>query len=812
MLNLAEYRAKADGLADHLPWAALVAPGIVLNKDGAFQRTLRYRGPDLDSATEAELVSAAARINNALQRVGSGWALFFEATRHPARAYPRSRFPDLVSQLVDEERRAGFEAADRLFESVYHLTFTFLPPRDSAGRLSAWLIERDREAGDAQSGWRAALDRFCDECDRLADLLTGVLPELAWLDDDETLTYLHACISPHRHPIKAPDIPIYLDAVLPDTPLVGGLAPKLGENNLRLLSVLGYPQSTTPGLLDALNHLGFSYRWMTRWIALDKAEGEKLIKRVRRQWFAKRKSVAAILKEVLTNEQSALVDTDADNKAADADAALQELGADFVAYGYHASTLVLADCDLGRLSDQARAARHVIERHGFAVIDENLNAVEAWLGSLPGHVYANVRQAPISTLNLAHLSPFSASWAGPTRNAHLDGPPLISVRTHGTTPFRLSTHVGDVGHALIVGPTGAGKSVLLALMTLQFRRYPGAQIAIFDKGGSSRASVLAMGGAYHNLGGDTALAFQPLREIDADPDRAFAQDWIEALFRLEGVEVTPEVKDAVWSALESLSAAPQSERTLTGLSALIQTRVLRQALKPYTLEGPYGALLDADSDALVLSDVQAFEMEALMGGPAAGPVLSYLFHRLERTFDGRPSLILLDEAWLFLDDAAFAARLRDWLKTLRKKNVSVIFATQALADITQSSIAPAVIESCPTRLFLPNSRALEPQAASVYEAFGLNARQIEILANATPKQDYYLQSRAGSRLFELDLGPVALAVCAAGSSDDHALIDECLAAAGHGGFAEHWFKAKGLDWASELVAADAWPRQGEAAS
>ncbi|MBN4900057.1 conjugal transfer protein TrbE, partial [Staphylococcus sp. EG-SA-21] len=130
-----------------------------------------------------------------------------------------------------------------------------------------------------------------------------------------------------------------------------------------------------------------------------------------------------------------------------------------------------------------------------------INAVEAWMGSLPGHVYANVRQPPISTLNLAHMMPFSAVWAGPQTDAHLDAPPLFFGRTEGSTPFRLSLHVGDVGHTLVVGPTGSGKSVLLALMALQFRRYARSQVFAFDFGGSIRAAALAMGGDWHDLGG-----------------------------------------------------------------------------------------------------------------------------------------------------------------------------------------------------------------------------------------------------------------------------------------------------------------------
>src|SRR3546814_520429 len=161
------------------------------------------------------------------------------------------------------------------------------------------------------------------------------------------------------------------------------------------------------------------------------------------------------------------------------------------------------------------------------------------------------------------------------------------------------------------------------------------------------------------------------------------------------------------------------------------------------------------------------------------PVLTYLFHRLEERFNGRPTLLILDEAWVFLDNPLFAARIREWLKVLRKKNVSVVFATQSLADIADSSIAPAIIESCPQRILLANDRAIEPQARAAYERFGLNERQIELVARATPKRHYYLQSRRGNRLFELALGPVALALCGTSDSDTQKLIDETFAE--HGG-------------------------------
>ena len=414
MLNLSEYRNRADRLADLLSWAALIAPGIVLNKDGSFQRTFRFRGPDLESATEAELVGLCARANNALKRLGSGWALFFEAERLEALDYPHSNFPDAASWIVDEERRADFEEGrqGRHFESLYHLTLLYMPPPDAQARTENALLDSGRK-GEGDGGvrnWRQELARFRDETERVLDLLGGFLPEIRALDDAETLTFLHGVISTKRHPVAVPETPMYLDGVLVDTPLTGGLEPMLGDWHLRTLTILGFPNATRPGILDALNRQDFAYRWVTRFVPLDKTAATKVLTRLRRQWFAKRKSITAILREVLTNEPAALVDSDADNKTLDADAALQALGGDHVAFGYLSTTVTVWDEDREAAEEKARAVERIVNGLGFTCIRETVNAVEAWLGSLPGHVYANVRQPLVHTLNLAHLMPLSAVW------------------------------------------------------------------------------------------------------------------------------------------------------------------------------------------------------------------------------------------------------------------------------------------------------------------------------------------------------------------------------------------------------------------
>ena len=798
MLNLAEYQTKPTTLADYLPWACLVGPGIILNKDGSFQKTLRYRGPDLESSTPEQLVAFTARLNNMLKRLGAGWAMFFEAARREATAYPDADYPDAASWLVDEERRGQFEEIGAHFETDFYLTLCWLPPSDSSSRVESLVIDDPSDAPEAF--WGENLITFARETTRAFALVDALMPEAEWLGDDETLTYLHSCISLKRHKITTPGIPAYLDSVLADCDLAGGLTPTLGNHALRVVSVLGYPAMTEPSLLNALDSLGFSYRWVTRFLPLDKTQAEKTLTRYRRQWFAKRKSVLAIMKETLENEPSQLVNTDADNKAADVDMAMQSLGQDHVGFGHATIAITITDENPEAAEGKARSVERVLNERGFVAINEELNAVDAWLGTHPGNAYANVRQPLIHTLNLAHMAPVSALWAGPVRNEHFKAPALIMARSSSGTPFRVVTHQGDVGHTMVVGPTGAGKSVLLSLMAMQSRRYEDVQLFVFDKGRSARASMTAMGARDYELSLEGDLAFQPLARIDEKAELAFAQDWVLGLLEQEGVAQNPAVSEAIWTALQNLADAPEEQRTLTGLVALIQSSDLRQALRPYTLEGPYGTVLDADHDALTTENLSLFEMENLLHTPRlAGPVLAYIFHRLEERFDGSPTFIFLDEFWKFLSHPMFASRIREWLKTLRKKNVAVFLFTQSLSDIADSDIAPALIESCPTRIFLPNSRAEEPGQAAIYDAFGLNKRQIQLIARATPKRDYYLQCPDGNRLFDLELEEVALAFCGAGSKADQAAMDDIQESHDPDDFAALWLRHKGLDWAADIL-------------
>lgn len=807
MLALREFRSAAKGLPDLLNYAAVVDDGVVLNKDGSLTAAWSYRGDDLDSASSAELAALSARMNAAFARRGSGWMLHVDALRAEARGYPDAgAFPDRTTLLIDRERRAAYQTESAHYESRYVLSVTYLPPIDAEHAIATFFVDGEQARPAGRSASRA-LESFSGALVEIEDNLSAAL-RLQRLRgrrvtdrfgrvhvEDDLLRHLAICLTGEGHQVNLPPVPMYLDAVLGAQDFFGGLRPRIGRRHIRPIALAGFPAESYPGILDFLNGLPLSYRWSTRFILLDTPAAQHQINRYRARWWQKRKSLRNLIREH-TGSAATHVDADADAMATDAVDALAEASSGVVKFGYYTSVVVLMDENIELVDAAARDVLKAINHAGFAARLEDVNAVEAFLGTLPGHGYPNVRRPLLHTLNLADLLPITSIWPGlaqqPCPFYPPESPPLAYAATTGATPFRLNLHVGDVGHTLIVGPTGSGKSTLLAFLLAQQFRYPDAHVFAFDKGYSLFALCAASGGSYYEIGADGGPAFTPLAQIHEPSELRWAHEWLETLVTLQGVTVTPVHRRALHRALELLASAPS--RTLTDLVNTVQDQVLRDALTPYTLAGPLGRLLDAEHDDLDDNVFQVFELDhvATLGEKNFVPVLLYLFHRVQRRLArGKPALVALGEAWLALSHPLFREKIREWLKTLRKSNGTAILETQSISDITGSPIRDVIIESCLTKIFLPNTEAQTEHAAGAYQALGLSQRQIELIKHAVPKRHYYYSSPLGKRLFELGLGPVALSFLGAGSREDLSAMRALMARFPQTWPAE-WLRRRGL--------------------
>jgi type IV secretion system protein VirB4 len=815
MVALRSFRHSGPSFSDLVPYAALVANGVILLKDGSLMAGWYFAGPDSESSTDAERNEVSRQINAILSRLDTGWMIQVEAVRVATSDYPareECHFPDAVTRAIDDERRARFQEGRGHFESRHALILTWRPPERRRSGLARYVYS------DSES--RAA--RYADTV--LDSLLTSIREVEQYLGNvlsirrmvtrsveerggfqtaryDELFQFIRFCITGENHPVRLPEIPMYLDW-LATAEFSHGLTPMVDSRYLAVVGIDGLPAESWPGILNSLDLMPLTYRWSSRFIFLDDQEARARLERTRKKWQQKVRPFF----DQLFQTQSRSVDQDAMAMVAETEDAIAQASSQLVAYGYYTPVVVLFDDNEARLREKAEAVRRLVQAEGFGARIETINTTEAFLGSLPGNWYANIREPLINTRNLADLIPLNSVWSGaPTAPCpyYPPGSPPLMLVASGSTPFRLNLHVDDVGHTLIFGPTGSGKSTLLALIAAQFRRYAQAQIFAFDKGRSMLPLTLAAGGDHYEIGesdGDGAptLAFCPLSELATDGDRAWASEWIETLVALQGVTITPDHRNAISRQVGLMASA--NGRSLSDFVSGVQMREIKEALHHYTVDGPMGQLLDAESDGLSLRSFQTFEIEQLMnmGERSLVPVLLYLFRRIEKRLTGAPSLIVLDEAWLMLGHPTFRDKIREWLKVLRKANCAVILATQSISDAERSGIIDVLKESCPTKICLPNGAAREPGTREFYERIGFNERQIEIVATALPKREYYVASPEGRRLFDMALGPVALSFAGASGKEDLKQIAALKAEHGDG-WPARWLQQRGIGDAAALL-------------
>ena len=758
---LKEYSEEKGKLSSYVPWICLIDKGVVLNKNGTLQKTLKYRGYDLDSSTVYELKNINAKLNDVIKRLGQGWSLNVEARRKRCTDYIEAKNEILAIDIIEKERKLNFLENEH-FESEYYLTIVQLIPTDNSKKVGEIFLEYAKKSEILDK----TLENFNKEFKKILNLFKEIFLEVTELDDEETYTYLHSCVSVKKDKVIVPEIPYAMANYLCDSDLVGGLKPKLRGKEIRCISIQGFPNYTVPGFFDVLNRLNISYRWITRFLILSKLEALSKMERKYKNIFSQRLSLFQRVYAELTGEKeenSRKLNEDALNKANEVRTQIALTTGDYVSQGFYTCTLIVDGDSIDEVEERVDVISKTINNMGFITIEESINSVEAFLGSIPGNITNNIRMPILNTITLSHLLPVSSVWGGDSWNKHLNAPPLIYTKTKGSTPFRFNIHIEDIGHSAIVGPTGYGKSVLLGLIASSFMKYKDSRVYFFDKDASSRVLTYAVGGEFHDLGNDE-LSFQPLANIEIVEEKEWAYGWILEILEQENVKVSPTQKEKIWKALDNLAKTPIELRTISNFYTSVNDREIKEALIPYKIGGALGKYFDSDKDTLNFSRWQVFEMNQVINNKKGiTPLLSYIFRRIENSLDGNPCIIILDECWMFFDNPIFAAKIREWLKVLRKKNCSVIFATQELGDILNSKLFTTVLDACQTKVFLPNPNAFADNYIPIYEKFGLNKTEIEIISKATKKKEYYYKSTKGSRLFELDLKEKTLSLIA--SSD-----------------------------------------------
>jgi type IV secretion system protein VirB4 len=806
MLNLRDFRTNIQGLSDLLPWAALIDPGIVLQKDGSLLSCWEIRGEDAAGARPEQLKYISDRVNASMLTLGTGWAVFADAVRMPAMGYPEpeeSFFPDRVSAMIDNERRKTFGSGK--FYSTRSVLSVVYKASDLSDQMVALVVDDDARRYDALEKSLETFRTGIREFEVALSTAVKLTRLTGYEEEDEygqthnyspLLSFLQLCVTGEEYPLIVPSFcPVYLDVLLGNRDLIGGLAPRIDDKYIAVVSLDGLPHESYPAMMSVLEMLPVAYRFSTRFICLSQLEALQEVDKYRKTW---RQQIFKFFDQVF-NKANARQNRDAVRMTEDAEEAYADVQSGLVSSGYYTASVTLLHEDRDELEEWCRKLRRMLQGIGFGARLESVNAVEAWLGTHPGNWYANVRRPLINTVNLAHLLPLSSIWPGrpyaPCPFYPPQSPPLMYCATDGFTPFWFNLHVGDLGHATIFGPTGAGKSTLLGLMAAQFRRYRNALVYAFDMGNSMYALCKGVGGIHLDIAGDASMSFCPLRHIDDANELSWAAEWLGSLCALQGLNILSRHRSAIYESLKQLAANPVEMRSLTHFVQIVADEEVRKALEHYTIKGSMGRLLDSLDDQLHLSDFMVFEIQQFMnlGIENVIPVLTYLFHRIELSLTGRPCLLILDEAWVMLGHEVFRGKIREWLKTLRKANCAVVLATQSLSDAMRSGILDVLVESCLTKVLLANNEARNDAQIGMYQALGCNERQIEIISTAVPKRDYYVMSPEGNRLVQLALDPATLAFVGASDKESVARIKHLEAEYGPEAWVDVWLEERGVN-------------------
>jgi type IV secretion system protein VirB4 len=835
------------GFADYLAYDHMAAPGVLAMKNGSYLMGYRYKGPDMESATKTETEHLSAMANSAMRRLGNGWMVHFEAIRKPADAYPTNHFTEPVNILIDLERAAQHRLEGAHFETMHFLFFTYLPPAIEKNGLYRKIVDfvsdgssRKKVISDEDHTVSHMQAIISDVLDALGIEMKmqrlGFIPTRnengsydATHGFDELLMLLNYMVNGRWHPVRlTPSNTVYLDVMLARDVLLNGNELTMDNRHVSMVSVTGYPMETYPGMLHQLMLLPYEIRWSNRFIFSDFRKAQSMLYSQRRKWVQK---VRGFIAQIMQNDR-APVNQDAVQMVGDIDNATEELTAGWVGYGQHTSVVVLRADSHETAERVAHEVVKVFERNGFAARIEGANSMDAFLGSLPGHGYENVRKPYINTLNLTDIAQLTNEWSGEPCNPSpeiakhylregISTPPpvLLQATSVGSTPFRLNIHVSDLGHTLILGPSGSGKSTLLSLIVSQFERYKNARIFCFDKGYSMYPLCSALNDSVHyDLGSEGSnLSLCPLAEIDTVTDQGVASEWLESMLILQGGEITPARRSMISDAVKILArstggrhsrgdfasaSANAAGRTMTDYLATLQDEELRQIFSYYSL-GNTGEMVDGRSNDIRYAKTTVFELEHLfnMDSKIVVPVFVHIFRQIEKRIlsafagtSGCPSLIVIDEAWLALSNPIFASKIKEWLKVLRKNNCAVILATQSLNDIVNSPVMDAVLDSCETRILLPNPNALSESMKDLYmKHLALNPRQVALIAHAEKKREYYYSCPATNscRLFSLALGPVALSFTGASGKDDLMAIRQLIGQHGSD-WPAHWLSERGL--------------------
>jgi type IV secretion system protein VirB4 len=719
-IGAAAWSSREAHAGDRLPYARVLDGNTVLLRDGSLMTALQVPGLLFETEDSMALnAQTAAREVMLRSNLDARFVLYHHVIRRRVSVELAGQFEDPLAAHIDRRRQYTL-AGGALFVNDQFVTLVRRPARGKAGlaeRAARLWRRKGREPVEADPrelrSLRAAAQAFAASLGDYGAELLGDYQGPSGAVNNELLELVSALYNGEMRPVRRPAEDTDVGRMLPYRRASFGLdAMELrgsgGADFAAILSLKDYPDATCPGLLDALLRLPCEMV-----VSESFAPHERQTSRERIDLAIRRLRSA---------------DEDAMSERSEMLAARDVLGQGSVTFGDHHLTVLVRERELDRLDGAAAACAAALADAGAIAVREDTNLEPAFWGQFPGNEPYIVRRAMISSANMASFGSLHGFALGKADGNHW-GEAITLLETTSATPFFFNFHHGDLGNFSIIGPSGSGKTVALNFLVAQAQKFSPRTI-LFDKDRGAELFIRGIGGRYDRIRAGEPTGFNPLALPDSAANRAFLRDWFAVLLSADGAEELATISQAVDAAYANDATLRRLRHFRELLSGARRPRPgdLADRLSPWIENGEQAWLFDNEADKLDLSSrVLGFDMTALLESPRLRtPTMMYLFHRIEERLDSSPTMILVDEGWKALDDEVFAARIRDWLKTLRKRNALVGFATQSARDALDSRIATALVEQTATMIFMPNAKA---RAEDYCDGFGLTEHELGLIRN-----------------------------------------------------------------------------------
>jgi type IV secretion system protein VirB4 len=702
----------------------------IITKDNSLVRVVKIRGFSFETADDEDVDIKKISRNNILKGMSSGgFSLWFHTIRRKERAFPEGEFSNVFTEKLNDEWKRKHDDTRSYVNEHY---VSIVRKDEKAGIAFLGYLARKLQQKTDKTAWERDMRERFEELEEVTErVLNGFgnygaellgATESNGIVYSEILSFLGMLVNCGERR-KMAITPTEIDHYLPSNRLFFG--PKSiesrgfgGTKYAGIVSVKEYRPATNAGMLDGFLQMPFefimsqSFTFINRMIAIGKIQLQQ--------------------RRLIQSEDVAV------SQVQEIDQALDSAMSGEFAFGNHHFTVLCIDDNVKTLENSLSMAIVELSNSGITAVRERMNMEPCYWAQLSGNFDYIARKSTITTLNLASFTSFHNYPSGKRSGNHW-GDAVTVFNTVSGTPFFFNFHVRDVGHTMIVGPTGSGKTVLMNFLCAQAQKF-NCRMFFFDKDRGAEIFIRAIGGKYSTLDSSRHSGFNPFSLEETSENKAFLVEFIRSLVSTNEEVITATDVARITEAVNGNYKLPKEKRVLRNIAPFLGVAgpgTLAGRLEMWHGKGSRASLFDNDIDEIDFGHAYGFgfEMGPILKDKASiAPALLYLFHRISGSLDGTPTMIILDEAWALIDNPVFGPKIKDWLKVLRKKNAFVIFSTQSVEDASKSAISDTLVQQTATQIFLPNLKATEAYRS----IFMLSEREFQLVKTTDPSSRYFL--------------------------------------------------------------------------